>query len=534
MLRTLFIAVSAVVLFAGLLPAASAQSAEWDQVVDITFPSEVAEVTYTDTYGDPRGNDCGIHRATDLMGDKMVEIYAAVGGEITWITGLDGDPEPSYGYMISVAGDDGRGYNYVHLNNDTPGTDDGAGGAENAYAPGLEEGSRVERGQLIGWMGDSGNAEGTQPHLHFEILDPAVTGDPYGCSGYVNPIFSLEDAERRGDVVDGGGRRDQPPADRSGRSVAVDRVFGPERVGTSVALSEKAFAAGADHVVVASGWSYTDAVVAGPLAAAVRGPVLTTHGSALDPRVAEELARLGARRVTLVGGSAALTAAVADDVAAVDGVERVARLSGPDAASTAAAVAGAVRNHTGVTGALVALGTHADPTRAWPDALAAGYHGALSGQPVLLVRADALPDATATALDAVTDATIVGGTGAISQGVSDQIAARVEGVRRLRGPDRYATATAVADDVLEGGLASGDRLWVATGHDYADALTGATAVARTGDLFTLVDGTASGGDGSVEPWLADHRSDIAAGRVIGGTAAVSDRAQQLLIERIGG
>ncbi|MBA2317786.1 MAG: cell wall-binding repeat-containing protein [Euzebyales bacterium] len=531
MLRTLFIAVSTVALVAALTPAASAQSAEWDQVVDITFPTQAAEVTYTDTYDAPRGNDCGIHRATDLMGEKMVEIYAAVGGEITWIPGLDGESPPSYGYTISVAGDDGRGYNYVHLNDDTPGTDDDAGGAENAYAPGLEEGSRVERGQLIGWMGDSGNAGGVQPHLHFEILDPGVTSDPYGCSGYVNPIFSLDDAQRRGDVVDGGGRREQPPADRSGRTAIVDRVFGPERVGTSVALSEEAFAAGADHVVLASGWSYTDAVVAGPLAAAVRGPVLTTSGGALDPRVAEEIARLGARRVTLVGGSAVLTAAVADAVAAVDGVERVARLSGPDAASTAAAVAAEVRGHTGETGALVALGRHPEPTRAWPDALAAGYHGALSGQPVLLVRPGALPDATATALGALTDAAIVGGTGAISQPVEDRIAALVD-TRRLWGADRYATATAVADDVLEAGLTSGDRLWVATGHDYADALTGAAAVARTGDLFTLVDGTASGGDGSIEPWLTGHRSQIAAGRVIGGTAAISDRAQQLLIQRL--
>jgi len=75
---------------------------------------------------------------------------------------------------------DGYQYNYIHLNNDTPGTDDGVGGYSNAFGPGIAQGARVTRGQVVGYVGDSGNAENIGPHLHFEIRLPDGTAiDPY-------------------------------------------------------------------------------------------------------------------------------------------------------------------------------------------------------------------------------------------------------------------------------------------------------------------------------------------------------------------
>jgi len=178
---------SVVTVLMPVVPAA-ASAANYDSVIDITFPtSPPPKVHFTDTYYAGRSGG-RVHQATDLMGPKLTPIYAARGGTVVRL----GTGSLS-GYYITIAGDDGRSYSYVHLNNDTPGTDDGAAPPEQAFAPGVEVGARVTRGQHIGWMGDSGNAEATAPHLHFSITDPAFDKP-------LNPYASLRDALARGDV----------------------------------------------------------------------------------------------------------------------------------------------------------------------------------------------------------------------------------------------------------------------------------------------------------------------------------------------
>ncbi|MDD4901669.1 MAG: M23 family metallopeptidase [Patescibacteria group bacterium] len=139
----------------------------------ITFPTDPT-VTFTDDFGDARSGH--LHEANDLMGKKMTPLYAAVDGRVHDVE----IPEASWGYAITLEDADGYTYHYLHVNNDTPGTDDGLGGVKNAYAPGIVRGATVTKGQLIGWMGDSGNAENVGSHLHFEIRRPDGTAiDPY-------------------------------------------------------------------------------------------------------------------------------------------------------------------------------------------------------------------------------------------------------------------------------------------------------------------------------------------------------------------
>jgi hypothetical protein len=175
-------------LVAAVLASPAAASPSYDDPVDITFPVD-GHVTYSDDYDSPRSR--GAHGATDLGHPDAygLPVHAAVGGTVSWITGEDGNP-PGYGYMIRIAGDDGRDYAYIHL-----GRQDGP--PSEAYAPGVRSGARVERGQHIGYVGHSGNASASWPHLHFEIHDEAVR-DPYGDSRR-NPYRSLKQAEARGD-----------------------------------------------------------------------------------------------------------------------------------------------------------------------------------------------------------------------------------------------------------------------------------------------------------------------------------------------
>jgi murein DD-endopeptidase MepM/ murein hydrolase activator NlpD len=138
-------------------------------IVPILFPLE-NRVTWTDTFGAPRSGG-RTHAGNDLMVPKMTPLLAVVDGTVDWLnlTGKLSSYNSLPYYNILLHGDDGNDYFYIHLNNDTPGTDDGKGGVEYAYAPGLTNGSRVNMGDVIGYAGDSGNAEDAGSQLHFEI-----------------------------------------------------------------------------------------------------------------------------------------------------------------------------------------------------------------------------------------------------------------------------------------------------------------------------------------------------------------------------
>lgn len=125
-------------------------------VADIVFPV-LGKVTWSDTFGDPRDGGARQHQGQDLPAPKMRPLLAAFDG--VW-------------QGMTLISDAGLIASYIHLNNDTPGTDDGQGGEEYRLAPGIWDGVRVVAGQFIAYCGDSGNAEEAGPHLHFELAHP--------------------------------------------------------------------------------------------------------------------------------------------------------------------------------------------------------------------------------------------------------------------------------------------------------------------------------------------------------------------------
>lgn len=130
------------------------------EVYPIVFPVDGSS-SYSDTYGAPRDGD-RTHEGTDIMAPKMTPVVAAASGTVGWVS--------DQCCAMELMHDDGYRSRYIHLNNDTPGTDDGQGWG---FAPGITSGVRVDAGQLIGYVGDSGNAELTSPHLHFELRYPS-------------------------------------------------------------------------------------------------------------------------------------------------------------------------------------------------------------------------------------------------------------------------------------------------------------------------------------------------------------------------
>jgi murein DD-endopeptidase MepM/ murein hydrolase activator NlpD len=141
-------------------------------VRDIVFPL-VGPSAYSSSFGNCRDKCEREHHGNDIMtfGWKGVPVVAAHEGRIRLIR------DDREWCNIEITGRDRWYTRYVHLNNDTPGYDDRDYGCG---VPGIETGDWVEAGQIIGWVGDSGNAEHTPPHLHFEIRMPSgLPVDPY-------------------------------------------------------------------------------------------------------------------------------------------------------------------------------------------------------------------------------------------------------------------------------------------------------------------------------------------------------------------
>ena len=149
------------------------------RIVPFTFPLATDSVRFTSGFGDPRDGGKRQHKGQDLFCPRWTPILAAVSGTVDWVS--TERPKKEKGYELLLRGDDRNLYFYAHLNNDDPGTRDNEGPPRYAYARGLKNGDRVAAGDVVGYVGDSGDAEAAGPHLHFEIhigewgnaIDPA-------------------------------------------------------------------------------------------------------------------------------------------------------------------------------------------------------------------------------------------------------------------------------------------------------------------------------------------------------------------------
>lgn len=150
----------------GFLPPRPASEVHTRPIMFPVLPDPtLGQATWTDTYLAPRGGGRR-HEGQDLMGKKMLKLLACVSGTIVELR------HRSTGNSLYLKGDDGWYYCYLHINNDRPGTDDGSNLFEHAFAPGMVQGKRVQQGDHIAYLGDSGNAEESGAHLHFEIRMP--------------------------------------------------------------------------------------------------------------------------------------------------------------------------------------------------------------------------------------------------------------------------------------------------------------------------------------------------------------------------
>ncbi len=298
----------------------------------------------------------------------------------------------------------------------------------------------------------------------------------------------------------------------------TQRMSGPTRIDTAISVSQNGWQT-SDNVVLVRSDDFPDALVAVPLAYRLGAPILLTNPGSLDPRALSEIKRLQAKHVVLLGSTKALSQAIADTLTKA-GLS-VERIGGSDRYATAALVA----DKLGSSGQVIlASGEN------FPDALAAGPYAAVTGTPILLTGAKALPSATGAELAKLGAAqTLVLGSQAA---IADAVITGLPNVNRIGGSDRYETAAKFdlfAQDKLPGapaGSQAAPQAYLVTGEDFPDGLVaGALAARQNAPIFLTATASLPAVSYSVMGNAAERNMVV---NLIGSTAAISAQVQSVV------
>jgi putative cell wall-binding protein len=334
----------------------------------------------------------------------------------------------------------------------------------------------------------------------------------------------------------------------------VARYGGADRFTTAQIMFEHRFAC-ADTVVIARADLFPDALASSYLAGHAGTGVLLTNTNSVPASTLNALRNEGVDNVYLMGGTSAISAAVATQLDATPAYEcgggpvvpaatlNVQRIGGVDRFETAQmaaefpglGLAGTLdTNDDGdclepAKTAIVASGLN------FPDALAAGplaYIGSphdncgIGPIPLLLSRTADVPSATLGALVnlGIENVVVVGGTAAVSDAALAQLTAAGYTVRRVAGANRSATAAALATaELVEWDFDTTDAA-IARGDVFADALTGGPFAGWQHEpiLLTTSPTTMSAETASLlTSWFGLVFNEVDFFEVFGGTGAVS-------------
>ena len=295
----------------------------------------------------------------------------------------------------------------------------------------------------------------------------------------------------------------------------VERIAGSDRFAVSAATSRANFAPGVAVAYIANGLTSVDALSAAPVAGKNDAPVLLTQAGSLPSSVADELERLRPQRIVILGGAGAVSPAVQQQLDRYT-AGPVVRWSGADRYAVSAAVSRASFG-PGVDVAYVANGLTS------VDALSAAPVAGMNGAPVLVTQAGALPTAVAAELDRLnpTKIVILGGAGAVSSAVQNQLGRYAPSVGRWSGADRYAVSAAVSRATFGAGA---PVVYVANGLTSIDALSAAPVAGMRGAPVLLTQ------QGALPTPVLAELERLRPGRVVilGGTGAVSAAVQDQL------
>lgn len=309
--------------------------------------------------------------------------------------------------------------------------------------------------------------------------------------------------------ADGDGIANQDDSMPTIPNLNTTRLAGGTRVETAVAISRQAFPNGAAVAYLARADVAADALAGGALR---DGPVLLTPPGSLAAPAAQEIARLGAKTVIILGGNKAVSDQVLSELTQASSTPlAVWRLAGHTREETSLLIA---RRAFGRADTLYLANSVGRDGQGSPDAVVAG---SLPDGPIALIhptRPVLTPVAQLARDLGVKRVVALGGTAVMPSPFITTVAGTLPATR-LAGGDRYSTSRLVAAEVYRLRPTT-HRIYLARGDVFADAIAG--GVLSDGPIL-LVDRTRGLGSADLETMAYTQAFQITA---LGGPAAVSD------------
>ncbi|WP_413307003.1 cell wall-binding repeat-containing protein [Bacillus sp. 1P10SD] len=239
------------------------------------------------------------------------------------------------------------------------------------------------------------------------------------------------------------------------------RLSGSTRFETATAISQEGWPSGADTVVLARGYDFPDALAGTTLAYQLDAPMLLTHDMYLTDTTKQEILRLKAKKVILLGSTDAVSINVENELNGM-GLE-VQRIGGVNRFDTAVQIADNMPKKGNT--AVVAFGYN------FPDALTIAPYAAKMGYPIFLSRTDNLEEETKNALKNFDHTIVVGSEDVLSENITKELKDPV----RYGGATRFETNFTIVNNLFSG---ENGKAYIAQGYGFADALTGAVLAAK--------------------------------------------------------
>lgn len=228
------------------------------------------------------------------------------------------------------------------------------------------------------------------------------------------------------------------------KSQQVTRISGKDRIQTSVEISKSAYTT-SENVVLASGFNFADALSAGQLASALNAPLLLSSQNKLDSQTKNEINRLKAKKVYVVGGDNAISKSGVDKSLKSSNID-VTRLEGQDRYSTSKKVMEKTKEIINPEYLLIASGKN------FPDALAATSFFVNHKSVMVLSDGITYPQSNLQEI-------AIGGV--------NQLPLKGFKGKRVSGKDRYETALQIAKLSFD----KNNNAILASGEIFADSLS---------------------------------------------------------------